>query len=124
MRDEEDLRAAHRRLAELAADEAEVLVERMAPPGAELLVAARLEGVVPNLVIAAGGLWTEVLGDAAVVPLPADAGPGRGGDPLAAGRAAVHGRPGPPRARRRRPPPGWPRRSASCCSGPTSRWSS
>ena len=72
VRGEEDLRAAHRRLAELATDGAAVLVERMAPPGAELLVAARLEGVVPNLVIAAGGLWTEVLGDAAVVPLPAD----------------------------------------------------
>ena len=30
-----------------------------------------LDGVVPHLVIAAGGLWTEVLADAAVVPLPA-----------------------------------------------------
>jgi acetyl-CoA synthetase len=70
--DEQALRAAHRRLAELSVDGARVLVERMAPPGAELLVAARTEGVVPNLVIAAGGLWTELLGDAAVVPLPAD----------------------------------------------------
>jgi acetate---CoA ligase (ADP-forming) len=34
-------------------------------------VAARLDGVVPHLVIAAGGLWTELLADAAVVPLPA-----------------------------------------------------
>jgi hypothetical protein len=48
-----------------------VLVELMAPAGAELLVAARVEGVVPHLVIAAGGLWTELLSDAVVVPLPA-----------------------------------------------------
>jgi acetyl-CoA synthetase len=73
VRAEPELRAAHRRLVGLGLDGADVLVERMAPPGAELLVAARLEGVVPNLVIAAGGLWTELLGDAAVVPLPADA---------------------------------------------------
>jgi acyl-CoA synthetase (NDP forming) len=72
LRDEQALRAAHRRLAELSVDGAQVLVERMAPPGAELLVAARTEGVVPNLVLAAGGLWTEVLSDAAVVPLPAE----------------------------------------------------
>ena len=39
----------------------------MTPAGAELLVAARTEGVVPNLVIAAGGLWTELLDDARVV---------------------------------------------------------
>jgi acetyl-CoA synthetase len=73
VRDESSLRAAHRRLAGLSVDGAEVLVERMAPPGAELLIAARIDGVVPNLVIAAGGVWTELLGDAAVVPLPADA---------------------------------------------------
>jgi acetate---CoA ligase (ADP-forming) len=69
---EPELRAAHRRLTGLGVG-GDVLVERMAPPGAELLIAARLEGVVPNLVIAAGGLWAELLGDAAVVPLPADA---------------------------------------------------
>jgi acyl-CoA synthetase (NDP forming) len=73
VREERELRAAHRRLDELALDGAGVLVERMAPPGAELLVAARLDGVVPHLVIAAGGLWTELLADAAVVPLPAGA---------------------------------------------------
>jgi acyl-CoA synthetase (NDP forming) len=73
VRDESSLRAAHRRLAGLSVDGAEVLVERMAPPGAELLIAARIEGVVPNLVIAAGGVWTELLADAAVVPLPAEA---------------------------------------------------
>jgi acetyl-CoA synthetase len=71
LRDEQELRAAHRRLGELPVADARVLVERMAPTGAELLVAARMEGVVPNLVIAAGGLWTELLADAAVVPLPA-----------------------------------------------------
>jgi acetyl-CoA synthetase len=71
LHEEHELRAAHRRLGELALEEARVLVERMAPAGAELLVAARMEGVVPNLVIAAGGLWTELLADAAVVPLPA-----------------------------------------------------
>ncbi len=68
---EQALRAAYRQVAGRA--DAGVLVERMAPPGAELLVAARVEGVVPNLVIAAGGVWTELLADAAVVPLPATA---------------------------------------------------
>jgi acetate---CoA ligase (ADP-forming) len=48
-----------------------VLVERMAEPGAELLVAARADAVVPSLVLGAGGLWTELLADATVVPLPA-----------------------------------------------------
>jgi acetyl-CoA synthetase len=71
VRDEQGVRSAYWGLTELSVDGAQVLVERMAPPGAELLIAARTEGVVPNLVIAAGGLWTELLGDAAVVPLPA-----------------------------------------------------
>jgi acetate---CoA ligase (ADP-forming) len=92
--EERELREAHRRLMELAESSgaaapgdargtdtrdgapsaaAAVLVERMAPPGAELLVSARVEGVVPNLVIAAGGVWTELLADAVVVPLPAGA---------------------------------------------------
>ena len=69
--DETELRAAHRRLMALGLEDAHVLVERMAPPGAELLVSARVEGVVPSLAIAAGGLWTELLADAVVVPLPA-----------------------------------------------------
>ena len=43
----------------------------MAPPGTELLVAARADAVVPCLVVGAGGVWTEALDDAAVVPLPA-----------------------------------------------------
>ncbi len=53
---------------------AELLVERMAAdPGAELIVAARGDAVVPALVIGIGGIWTEVLEDVAVIPLPADA---------------------------------------------------
>ena len=48
-----------------------VLVERMAAPGAELLVAARADGVVPVLVVGLGGVWAEVLDDVALVPLPA-----------------------------------------------------
>jgi acyl-CoA synthetase (NDP forming) len=51
----------------------DVLVERMAPAGAELLVAARADGIVPVLVVGLGGMWTEVLDDVAVIPLPADA---------------------------------------------------
>ena len=43
----------------------------MAPPGVELIVAARADAVVPALVIGLGGIWTESLGDVAVIPLPA-----------------------------------------------------
>ena len=43
----------------------------MAPPGVELLVAARADAVVPALVIGLGGIWTEALDDVAVIPLPA-----------------------------------------------------
>ena len=53
------------------ADGAELLVERMAPAGVELIVAARADAVVPALVVGLGGIWTEVLGDVAVIPLPA-----------------------------------------------------
>jgi acetyl-CoA synthetase (ADP-forming) len=45
----------------------------MAPAGAELLVAARADPVVPALVIGLGGIWTEAFDDVAIVPLPADA---------------------------------------------------
>ena len=34
-------------------------------------MAARADAVVPCLVVGAGGIWTEALDDAAVVPLPA-----------------------------------------------------
>ena len=51
---------------------AELLVEGMVPPGGlELIVAARSDAVVPSLVIGLGGIWTEALADAAIVPLPA-----------------------------------------------------
>jgi acetate---CoA ligase (ADP-forming) len=49
---------------------APTLVERMAPPGVELVVAAR-RGLVPVLVLGLGGIWTEALDDVALVPLPA-----------------------------------------------------
>ena len=70
------------------AEGADVLVERMAPPGVELLVAAHTDGVVPALVIALGGIWTETLDDVAVVPLPAAAERVEAGD-----RAAYAGAP-------------------------------
>ena len=76
----------------------------MAPPGLELLVAARTDGIVPTLVLGLGGIWTELLDDVVIVPLPADAGRiehalrslrgaplllgGRGGTPLDFGAAA------------------------------------
>jgi acetate---CoA ligase (ADP-forming) len=71
---EDEVRLAYRRLAALAAEhEGVVLAERMAPGGAELLVAARADTIVPVLVIGLGGIWTELLDDVAIVPLPADA---------------------------------------------------
>jgi succinyl-CoA synthetase beta subunit len=65
-------RAAERLLAlpDLPAG-AVLLVEEMAPPGEDLLVAARADGVVPCLVLGLGGVWTEALDDVAVLPLPA-----------------------------------------------------
>jgi acyl-CoA synthetase (NDP forming) len=68
---EAQVRSAHRRLRSLGAGA--VLIERHVEPGTELLVAARRDGVVPSLVAALGGVWTEVLDDAAIVPLPATA---------------------------------------------------
>ena len=41
-------------------------------PGAELLVSARADAVVPALVVGLGGVWTEALGDVAVIPLPGE----------------------------------------------------
>ena len=70
LRDEAQVRSAYRRLSQLGLS---VLVERMAAPGVELIVAARTDAVVPALVIGLGGIWTEVLGDVAVLPLPASA---------------------------------------------------
>ncbi len=69
-----EVTAAFAQLAPLAQQlGADVLAERMAAPGVELIVAARADAVVPALVIGLGGVWTEVLGDVAIVPLPADA---------------------------------------------------
>jgi acetate---CoA ligase (ADP-forming) len=53
--------------------DARILVERMVEPRVELLISARTDGVVPALVVGLGGIWTESLGDVAVVPLPATA---------------------------------------------------
>ena len=65
------VRAAYRRVAAAGGPEAAVLVEAMAAPGVELVVAARGDAVVPALVVGLGGVWTELLDDVAVVPLPA-----------------------------------------------------
>ena len=74
-----------------------VLVERMAPPGVELFVAARADAVVPALVVGLGGIWAEALDDVAIVPPARGRRPRRGGDRSLRGAA---------RARRRaRPEP-------------------
>ena len=66
------VRDAYSRLRRVPGHERDdVLVEAMAQPGVELLVAAHRDGVVPALVVALGGIWVEVVSDAAVVPLPA-----------------------------------------------------
>jgi acetate---CoA ligase (ADP-forming) len=73
LRGEGDVRDAYRRLASSpAAAGSRVLVERMAPPGAELLVAVRTDAIVPALVVGIGGIWTEALDEVAILPLPAD----------------------------------------------------
>ncbi len=72
--DEQELvRACAELLALPEADGARLLVERMEQPGVELLVAVRRDAVVPVLVIGLGGIWTELLGDVALIPLPAGA---------------------------------------------------
>jgi acyl-CoA synthetase (NDP forming) len=68
-----EVREAYARLATLAGEHGGVvLAEAMAPAGVELIVAAHDDGVVPALVLGLGGIWTELLDDVAVVPLPAD----------------------------------------------------
>src|SRR5205807_1531850 len=63
---------AYRRLAALAAEHGgAVLAERMLPAGVELLVAAHTRGIVPALVVGLGGIWTELVDDVRVIPLPA-----------------------------------------------------
>jgi acetyl-CoA synthetase len=105
---EDELRRARERLVALPeASGATLIVERMAEPGVELLVSARSDAVVPVLTVGLGGVWTETLGDAAVVPLPADTERvaeairslrgaslltgGRGGDPFDLDAAAALG---------------------------------
>jgi acetyl-CoA synthetase len=68
--DEPGLRAAHRALVARNGG-ADVLVERMEPPGAELIVAVRRDAVVPALVVGLGGVHAEAFDDVAVVALPA-----------------------------------------------------
>jgi acetyl-CoA synthetase len=71
---ENEVRAAYGLLAALAAThEGVVLAEEMASPGVELIMAARTDGIVPALILGLGGIWTELLDDVAIVPLPADA---------------------------------------------------
>jgi len=74
LQNEADVRAAYSRLSALpAAASASVFVEAMAEPGVEMIVAARTDAVVPALIVGLGGIWTELLSDAAVIPLPASA---------------------------------------------------
>jgi len=74
LRTPQEVASAHRRLAALAAAHGgTLLVERMAEPGIELIVAARRDAVVPALVLGLGGAFTELLDDVAIVPLPCDA---------------------------------------------------
>ncbi len=68
----EAVRAAAARVLAAAPTGSQVLIEAMAEPGLELFVAAHRDGVVPVLVIGLGGVWTEVLDDVAVLPLPAN----------------------------------------------------
>jgi acetyl-CoA synthetase len=70
----DEVRDAYRRLGTLATQyDGCVLAERMAAPGVELMVAVRTDAIVPALVLALGGVWTELLDDVVIVPLPADA---------------------------------------------------
>lgn len=68
-----------------------VLVEAMAAPGVEMLVSATHDGVVPALVVGLGGIWTELLSDVAVIPLPADTGRIRAGIEQLRGYALLSG---------------------------------
>lgn len=74
LRSGDEVRAAYHRLSELAAAHGGcVLAEQMAAPGLELMIAVRTDAIVPALVLGLGGIWTELLDDVAIVPLPAAA---------------------------------------------------
>ena len=88
LQNESDVRAACARLTALpAATKASLFVEAMAEPGVEMIVAARTDAVVPALIVGLGGIWTELLSDAAVIPLPASA------DEIAAAISDLRGAP-------------------------------
>jgi acetate---CoA ligase (ADP-forming) len=90
--DEDDVLAAFARLRRLPGHSSTaVLVESMAEPGIEILIAARREGVVPTVVVGLGGTWVEVLNDVAVVPLPARAGSIESAMADLAGARLLHG---------------------------------
>ena len=72
MTDPTEITAAAERLLSLVPGGV-VLVEEMADPGVEMLVSATRDGIVPSLVVGLGGIWTELLDDVAVIPLPAGA---------------------------------------------------
>jgi acyl-CoA synthetase (NDP forming) len=69
--DPHEVREAARRFLAMRPD-AMVLVETMGQSGLELLVSVSRDGVVPHLVVGLGGIWTELLADVVIVPLPAD----------------------------------------------------
>ena len=101
-----------------------VLAERMAAPGVELIVAARADAVVPALVVGLGGVWTEVLDDVAIVPLPADAARIERARAGVARRAAADRRTRRPRRSTWPRWRGWRSGSASSCSRSRSSCSS
>jgi acyl-CoA synthetase (NDP forming) len=72
--DDDDVARAFAALAPLALEhDGVVLAEQMAASGGvELIVAAHRDGIVPALVIGLGGIWTELLDDVCVLPLPVD----------------------------------------------------
>jgi acyl-CoA synthetase (NDP forming) len=68
--DADAVRSEAQRLLTLRETRDTLLVEQMADPGVELIVAAHRDGVVPVLVVGLGGIWVEVADDAAILPLP------------------------------------------------------
>ncbi len=71
--DAEAVRRAASQVLRVAPGGSRVLIEEMADPGLEMIVAVHRDGVVPVLAIGLGGLWAESLDDVALIPLPATA---------------------------------------------------